>query len=140
MAITFAIFHDSALTTPVDAENPIATSHAGSTSQDVQLWFGSPASDVSAQAQSDPGTDPITITPTDAASGSGQPATAVKLATSQVGLASATAGAALEIGTEVLSGTANAFSFWARLTNALTVVGTYDDLSLEVNEIVEAAV
>ena len=140
MAITFAIFHDSALTTPVDAENPLATSHAGSTSQDVQLWFGSPASDVSAQAQSDPGTDPITITPTDAASGSGQPATAVKLATSQVGLASATAGAALEIGTEVLSGTANAFSFWARLTNALTVVGTYDDLSLEVNEIVEAAV
>lgn len=140
MAITFKVYHDSALTTPVTAGDPIAATFDGAGSSDVQLWFGSTTSSVKVQVTSNPGVTPITLTPTDAASGSGQPATAIKLATTQGALASATAGAALSIGATVTSGTANAFSFWVRLTNALTVVGAYTDLTLETPALTESAV
>lgn len=122
--ITFAFYHDAGLTTPVNSGNPVIGPG------DVQLWWGSNTADVRARALSDPGVDPIEISIADSNAGSGQPTTAVKLATSQAGLASATAGAALEIGAQVLSGVAGAFTFWARLTDATGVTGSYSDLSL----------
>ena len=104
------------------------------------LWFGSTTTAVKAQVTSNPGVTPITLTPTDANSGGGEPATAIKLATTQGGLSSATAGAALSIGATVTSGIANAFPFWIRLTNALSTVGTYTDLTLDSPGLTESAV
>lgn len=140
MAITFKVYHDSALTTPVTSGDPIAGTFNGAGSVDVQLWFGSTTTAVKAQVTSNPGVTPITLTPTDANSGGGEPATAIKLATTQGGLSSATAGAALSIGATVTSGTANAFPFWIRLTNALSTVGTYTDLTLDSPGLTESAV
>jgi len=139
MAITFGFFFDSALTQPVDADNPITFTFAGADSGDIQLWFGSLTSSVKVQATSTPGTDPITITPTDSNSGSGEPNTAIKLATSQGALTAATAGASLAIGTTINSSTGSAFPFWLRITNALTTVGVYTDLSLVTNDLTETA-
>jgi hypothetical protein len=122
--ITFGFFHDAGLTTPVNSSNKIAGPG------DVQLWFGSTGADLKARAQSNPGVDPIKIMVSDSNSGGGQPNTAVRLATSQSGLASATPGADLEIGAQVLSGVANAVPFWVRLTDLVGVTGSYADLSL----------
>jgi hypothetical protein len=139
MAITFGFFFDSALTQPVSSGDPIPFSFEGAGSGDVQLWFGSLTSSVKVQATSNPGTDSITITPTDSDSGTGEPNTAIKLATSQGALTAATAGASLAIGTTINSSTGSAFPFWARITNALTTVGVYTDLSLATNDLTETA-
>ena len=97
---------------------------------DVQIWFGSATASRKARASSNPGVDQIAVTIADSATGSGEPASAVKLATSQGGLDSATAGASLNIGTQVLSGSGNAVSFWVRIDDATLATGAYTDLSL----------
>ena len=142
MATTFKFYHDSALTQPVTTSSPITATQdtANSLSPvDVQLWLGSTTSSVKVQASSDPGTDTINITPTDAASGSGEPNTAIKLATLQSGLTAATAGAALSAGTTINSGSGSAFSFWMRIDDATATVGVYTDLTLETNTLIETA-
>lgn len=122
--ITFGFFHDAGLTTPVNSGNPL------SGPGDVQIWFGSNTANVKARAKSNPGVDPIKIQVLDSNSGGGQPATAIRLATSQAGLASATPGSDLEIGPQVLSGVANAVPCWVRLTDQVGVTGSYTDLSI----------
>jgi hypothetical protein len=142
MAITFKFYHDAALTQEVTALNPIAATQDTANSLgpvDVQLWFGSVTASVKVQATSDPGVDQISITPTDSAGGSGEPATALKLATSQAGLTGATAGAALSAGVTINSGTSNAFAFWVRIDDATAAVGAYTDLSLDTNDLTESA-
>ena len=71
------------------------------------------------------------------------PVTEIKIATLQGGLAGASGGAALSVGTSVTSEAANKFEFWMRITN--TVSDPSDTLSfpgigINVNEIVETAV
>lgn len=141
MALSFQFFFDAALTLPVAAGTPIPAAQMADNSLapvDVQLWFGSNASGTQVQASSNPGVDEITVTPTDAASGSGEPATAISLATSQGGLAAATPGAALALATAISSGVANAATFWARIDDATGVAGTYTDLSLDTNTLIES--
>jgi hypothetical protein len=140
MAITFQFYHDSALTQPVTSGNPItATQDTTNTlaAVDKQLWFGSTTSSVKARATSSPGVAQISVSIADANAGTGEPATAIKLASAQAGLTAATAGAALNIGTQVLSGSANAVTFWARIDDATATAGSYTDLSLVTNTLDE---
>lgn len=68
--------------------------------------------------------------------------TEIKLATSSAGLTGATAGAALDIGTEVLSGSANQVEIHYRITNTVTDVGTntsYYDIRFDINSCEEVA-
>lgn len=134
----FGIYHDSALTTPVETGTPVPSNSLAL--QDVQLWAGSANAAWKLQAESAPGVDAITLTPTDSASGSGQPYTAVKLATSQAGLDAAVAGAALDIGNTVTGGAGNAFPFWVRVVPTLTVADVFTNLSLQSNAVVESPV
>lgn len=132
----FNFYLDSALTSQVTGGNPIAAAQDTLDTLppvDVQLWFGSPDGGLKTTANSNPGVDAISVSIVDSASGSGEPSTAVKLATTQGGLAGATAGAALSLGTQVNSGTANAVSFWARIDDATLAVGAYTDLKLQTN-------
>lgn len=132
----FNFYLDSALTSQVSSGNPIAAAQDALNTLppvDAQIWFGSTGSSLKARADSNPGVDAISVSIVDSASGSGEPATAIKLATSQGGLASATAGASLSIGTQVLSGSGNAVSFWARIDDATATVGSYTDLKLQTN-------
>ena len=143
MAITFTFFHDSALTQEVTSGNPVSVvqdTTGGQTITPVQLWFGSTASGFKVQATSNPGTDPITITPTDAAPGTGQSTAAVRIATSSGGCAGATPGAALSVGTTITSGVGNAFPFWVLPDDETSVVGVYTELSLDTNGLTESAV
>lgn len=140
MAISFSFFHDSALTQPVDAENPITATQDTTNSMDpvdVQIWFGSTATGMVATAESDPGVDDILVTIVDADDETGEPDTAVSLATSQVGLDTATPGASLSLGTSIESGSANAIAFWVRIDDATEEAGAYTDLSLVTNDLAE---
>jgi hypothetical protein len=64
-------------------------------------------------------------------------ATEAKLATTQSGLTAATPGAALTLGTQILSGSANAADVWVRLDDATATVGTETELTLTTNSVVE---
>lgn len=142
MSTTFGFFLDAGLTQPASSGMTINQADDGSTGAvDVQLWFGSTASGKKAQADSNPGVDNIVISIADSAPGTGQATSAVKLALTEGGLDTATAGAALDLGvTQVLSGTSNAVSLWARIQASLLTIGTYTDLSLQTVSLFESAV
>lgn len=143
MAISFKFYHDSALTQEVTSGNPIAAVQDTLNTLppvDKQIWLGSIASGMKVRADSNPGVDPIMVSIADSASGSGEPASAVKLATSQGGLDGATPGASLSLGAQITSGSANAVSFWARMDDATATAGSYTDLSLQTNNLREEPV
>jgi hypothetical protein len=142
MATTFKFYHDSALTTEITSGNPmVANWVSGTTSYADQLiYFGSVASGTKAQDQTVPGTNPIVVSVADSNSGTGAPATEFKLALSSGALAGATAGASLSLSNTVLSGVANAIPIYTRRTSALTVAGTYTDISLTTQTLIEKPV
>lgn len=71
------------------------------------------------------------------------PISEIKLATTQSGLNAATPGNPLVIGTEIMSGPANAVSVWIRNTNSITVVsetlGT-PELGVNINAVTQSAI
>lgn len=132
MAETFKFYTTAALTTELTSLTPNGTSHT------YPIYFGSATADKKVEAASDPGTDQITVTPTDANAGSGHPATDIKLATTEGGLAGATAGAALNLGTSVVSATPAVI--WVQLTDSTSgAAGVDTDLSLVLNSLVETS-
>ncbi len=131
---TFKIYRDAALTLEFTGSLTNVQNVDGSTGMTThQLWLGSIASGKTLQAESNPGVDQITLTPADSAPGTGHPATEIKLATSSPGLAGATGGAALNVGTSLASGVGNAFEFWVGVTDSTGVVGTTTELSVTTN-------
>lgn len=63
--------------------------------------------------------------------------TEVKLSLTEGGLASATGGAGLTLGTEILGGDDEAIEFWMRITNAVTVISTGRDINISINAVQE---
>lgn len=64
----------------------------------------------------------------------------IKLATTEGGLASAVAGAGLDLGTEITSGTGNVKTIWVRVTNAVTTTSNNSgtpEIALAINEVQE---
>lgn len=131
---TWKFFADQGMTTQL-ASLPLQAADTGG-SADAVVYFGSTASGRTLQAASDPGTDPITITPIDADGGAGPAASALRLALSPAGLDGATPGAAVSVGTSLASG--DAVAVYLRLTLGATAVGAYADLSLATNALIEA--
>ena len=138
MAFTF--FHDAALSSPVTVGNPLdfAGSFDLSTGNtDLEFWFGNTDAARTAQAYSDPGTDPISVTVTDADPATGQPVGLYKLALSQLGLA--TANQTVAIGATVPGGAAHAVPLWVRanLSGGVATLGVTTDLSFDTNPLLE---
>lgn len=137
MTITFKFYHDAAGTQEITSGNPIFSSdEMGSpVPADKQIWFMSLSTGRRIKVKANPGVAQISINVHDLGSGGTEPSTAVKLATSQAGLAAATGGAALNIGTQVNSLAANAVTFWCRLTNAVAADSSNTNLELKTNEL-----
>lgn len=130
MPATFGLFHDAALTQPINSGNPIAVSQDSDLSlppTDKVVYFGSAAAAKKVQDATAPGVTPITVSPVSVGSGPGPATTEIKLALSSGGLASAVAGAGLEIGTTINSGVGNAIPIYMRQTSVVTGVGVYPD-------------
>ena len=126
------------MTADLSAGVPVAQVASGGAT-DVLVYFGSASAGKTLQAASSPGGDPITLTPVDAAPGSGVETSMIKLARTALGLDSATAGAPMNLGVTLTSGAGNAVPVWVRVAaGALTPSGTaYADGGLELNAVIE---
>lgn len=139
--MTFKFFSDDGLTVPFTGVGPIpfAQSAGGAPSQ-VRVKFGSAAAGKRLQAASDPGTDPVQVSVIDDDDGTGLDTTAVRLALSAGGLASATPGAPLTIGTTILSGAENAVDVYISVDAGAVTPATFTDLKLRVAGVIESDV
>lgn len=195
--MSWAIYADAALTTVLsDLLTQHWTDHSEG-SRTAQVWLGDPTAGNKVQAISNPGVDPITVTPvssvaawaastayslgavrtptapngyvytvtTAGTSAASQPTwpttigatvtdggvtwtcsaeqdltTEYKLASSEAGLTAAVAGAGLSLGTQVLSGVANAATFWVRVTNGGTNTQTQSHVNIQTNPLQVSAV
>lgn len=143
MATSFKFYHDSALTSEITSGNPLtATQDTANALPDVDktVYFGSTVTGNKAQSNVNPGVNQIVLSVIDANNTTGSPSTEFKLALSSAALASAVAGAALNLGLTVTSGVANAVPIYTRRNSVLGVAGTYNDLSLETNVLIETPV
>jgi len=131
---TFKFYTNSNLTAEFGGTITAVQNLDGTTGrQDFQLWLGSVAASKTLRVDSNPGVDQIALSVVDASPGSGHPASEIKLATTQGGLAGATGGAALNLGTTILSGTSNAVPFWVGVQDSTGVLGTSTELSCLTN-------
>lgn len=137
MAVTLKFYADAGLTTELVSLDRSANADGSSGSVDAVVYLGSVAAGKTFRAASNPGVDALVLSVADAASGSGHPAGEIKLATSAGGLAAAVAGAPLNLGTQILSGAGNAIAVWVRWTNTVAVVGVSNELSLNLNTVLE---
>jgi hypothetical protein len=137
MALTFKVFADSGLVT--EAAPVVNQASDGSTGAvDVQLWVGSANTGKKIQDASAPGVDDLVMTIVDSNALSGQAVGAVKLALTQGALTAATAGASLNLGVDTINGgSANAVTFWMRVSATLLTAGNYTDLSLQLVDVIE---
>lgn len=140
MAVSLKFYHDAALTQEVTSLAPaLAQQDVANSLPPVQkqLWLGSVATGFTFKAQSNPGVDNITVSPADANGATGQTTAALKLASSQAGLAAAVAGASLTLVPTITSGVSNAITFWVEINDLTSVAGSYTDLSLTTNPLFE---
>ena len=114
--------------------------------QDTVLYFAEIEQDTGdnqvykLEAESNPGTDQITISIDDSDVGNGHEADEITLALTSGDLATNTAGASLDLGSELLSGVSEAVAVHIRVENAVTVTGNSTELSLSRNAAVQSEV
>lgn len=195
--MSWAFYADAALTTLLtDLLTQHWTDHSEG-SRTAQVWLGETAAGTKVQAISNPGVDPITVSPvssvsawaastayslgavrtpttpngyvytvtTAGTSAASQPTwpttigatvtdggvtwtcsaqqdltTEYKLAATEAGLAGATAGAGLSLGTQILSGIGTAATFWVRVTNGGTNTQTQSHVNIQTNALQVSAV
>ncbi len=125
------IYLDAGLTTPL-VGNFAADQKVGSAVPVThQFWIGDPDSGYTYDVEADPGVTPIAVSITDAAPGTGHESTEIKLATTSGGLAGATAGDPLPIGTSIASGVGGAVEVWMEVHDATGVAATVTELGIE---------
>lgn len=134
MTITWKFYADAGMTTEL-ATLPLQVPDVGGVAETV-VYFGSTVAGKTLQAASNPGTDAITIAPQDVDGATGLEASNLKLSLTYAGLAGATPGASVSVGTSRTSGTA--LAIYVRLTTGAETIGSYTDLSLKTNALLEA--
>lgn len=139
MSNSLAFYSDAGLTTPLSQLLAVQTNDGSAAAVDRVVYLGSPLVSMVFQAQSDPGIDQITVSINDSLSGLQIPAASLRLALSSGGLAAATPGAALDVGTEILSGSENAVAVHVRVDADAIAAGSYNNLSLMTNSTQEHA-
>ena len=133
---TLNLYDDAALTTLATEPLAFVQDTLGAISpHQRRFYLGQATAGYRFRANSDPGVDSIELSIVDAVPASGQPATAIKLATTQAGLTGAVAGDPLDLGATLLSGSANAVQVWAQFDDATAAVATDTDVSLALNEL-----
>lgn len=143
MPTSFKFYHDSALTSEITTGNPLtATQDTANVLADVDktIYFGSTLTGNKVQSNVSPGVNQIVLSVIDANNTTGSPTTEFKLALSSGALATATAGASLNLGLTVNSGAANAVPVFTRRNSVLAVAGTYTDITLETNVLIESPI
>lgn len=141
MAISFGFYFDSLKQIPLTTAAVFSMNADGSTGPvDTVLYLGSNTASRKAQAASNPGVAHLSVSIEDSNPTGGQPANAVKLALSAIGLDSATPGAALDLGVVELLSDSAPLAIHVRVTDQTHVVGNYGDLALKTCDLFETSV
>ena len=139
MAISFKFYHDAALTQEINLGNPLAATQdvAGALPPvDKIIYLGSTIAANKVQAVSNPGVDPIIVSVVDAAPGSGAPSTEFRLSLSPI-TGAETPGAALTLSHTIIGSTADKVPIYTRRDSILATAGSYTDVSLQTNSLIE---
>lgn len=139
MAFSLAFYLDAGLTALAGSLSVAQASDGSSAAVDRVVYLGSPVAGKKFELAANPGIDAISLSVADSASGSGVAASAVKLATTSGGLAGATPGAALSLGTQIMSGVGNARPIHLRVDTPALAAGVYTDISLSLPSLLESA-
>lgn len=141
MAFSFKLFEDAGLTTEKVGNLVVQQNSDGSTPPvDNALYLGSVDVTRKLQDAVSPGVASIIIDVVDATPGVDHLDTEVKLATTLLGLDSATPGASLTLSTEILGGVPGAQPIFVRVDDATGATGTSTELSFETSAVIELAV
>lgn len=136
MAITLKFYSDAGLTTELSGLSYSRDSAGASPADDRVVYLGSTVAGHTIEAQD--GVSDVLVQVVDSASGSGVPASAVKLALSSGGLAAAVAGAPLSLGASLTTGAGNSVAIHIRVATGALAIGLYTDLKLATNPLAEA--
>lgn len=139
MTVSLRFYSDSGLTTPLTRIDATQSTDGNAGAVDRAVYLGSTIASVKFQSQSSPGTGQISVSISDSQTGLQIPASTIRLALTANGLNSATPGAAIDVGTEISSGSANAKTLYVRFDAAAIAAGIYDNLSLTTNSVIEIA-
>lgn len=137
MSNSLRFYQDAGMTVPLSSLSAVQADDGNAAAVDRVVYLGSPVSGKKFQAASAPGTAQISLSVVNAGGVAQIPATAVRLALSSGGLASATPGAALDVGLEILSGSGNALPVHLRIDGPAIAAGNYVNLSLATTLTVE---
>lgn len=129
---SFKFYSDAALTQEVAAPFQILQNVSGNTPEAervFQFWLGSTIASRKLQRASNPGVDQIILGIVDDAPSDGQPASALKIfqgANPPADWSQIAGGNQIVLGTDLLSGVANAISIFVRWDDALGVISPTD--------------
>ncbi len=138
MATSLKAYADAALSSVVHNPNILQRVDGSTGAVDFAIYLGSFSIGKKIEAASNPGVDDVVLSVSDVSPGDGQPATSVKLALTGADLDTAIAGAGLTIAPTILSGAAGAVAVHVRAEAGVLVSGTFEDLSITTNDLVES--
>lgn len=130
MSNALRFYQDAGMTMPANILEALQSDDGSAAAVDRVAYLGSPVAGKKFQSTSAPGTAQMVVSVADSETGLQIAPTTVRLALSSGALASATPGAALDVGTEILSGTGNAVPVHVRFDAAAIAAGVYDNLAL----------
>lgn len=137
--MSIGFFQDAGLAQPASWLSATAAAD-GAGSSDHVFYLGGTDAAREHVAASDPGVDPIEVSISDSAGGTLLLPSALRLATTQVGLSTASPGAPLNVGTAIAGGSAQAVAVWVRVDTPVIDPAIYDNLSLTTNALISRAV
>lgn len=130
MSNALRFYQDAGMTVPANLLEAIQADDGNAAAVDRVAYLGAPVAGKKFQSAGAPGSAQIVVSVADSATGLQIPSNTVRLALSSGALSSATPGAALNVGTEILSGSGNAVPVHLRFDAAAIVAGVYNNLSL----------
>jgi len=137
--MSIGFFQDAGLAQPASWLSATAAAD-GAGSSDHVFYLGGTDAAREHVAASDPGVDPIEVSISDNAGGTLLLPSALRLALTQGGLATATPGDPLAVASVIPGGAANAVAIWVRVDAPEIGAALYTNLSLTSNDLISRAV
>lgn len=129
-------FEDAGMSLPATKLKAMQASDGSSAPVDTVYYLAADDVDRTWYAASDPGAGDIVVSIVDAAAGASLLPNTLRLALAAEDLDTATPGAALVVGTEVLPGSGSAVAIHIRIDSAAIAAGIYENLSLATNPLI----
>jgi hypothetical protein len=137
MATDIKIYHDNAGASPVTAINPLSFRPApNGTAAALQVWVGSvETAGIKHRRKTNPGAAQLQASVYDGNLAAGLDITDFKLASTEAGLAGATAGAALNLGLEILAGAVNLVPMWIEASDSVGDIALHTDIQIAILDV-----